>query len=168
MRSRLLMSAFALALTGAIASCDEDITSIGEGLDDTADWRANLDAAQEVPAPTGATANANGRAWITDNGTTLTWHLEYNGLTSNAIAAHIHRGAPGVAGPVIVGFTVIGRTEAITEGTIDMTVADVATSAAETVSPDSLRTLLNNGNAYVNVHTSTNGAGEIRGQVQRN
>jgi hypothetical protein len=168
MRSRLLVCVLALALTGAIASCDNDITSISEGLDDVATWRASLDAAQEVPAPNlaGAT-NPIGRAWITDNGTTLTWHLEYSGLTTNATAAHIHRAAPGVSGNIIVFFSVISQTEGVTEGTIDMTLADVG-FGAETVSPDSLRTLLNNGNAYVNVHTGQNPAGEIRGQVQRN
>lgn len=170
MRSRkLLVPVFALALIGAIASCDEDITSIDEGFDDTATWRANLDAAQEVPAPTltgGATPS--GRAWITDNGTTLTYYMEYNGLTSNASNAHIHRAAPGIAGPAIVQFVFVQRPDGVVSGTVDMTVADVAFSANEVVSPDSLRTLLNNGNAYVNVHTTTNGAGEIRGQVNRN
>jgi hypothetical protein len=33
------------------------------------------------------------------------------------------------------------------------------------VSLDSLRVLFNNGNAYVNVHTSVNPGGEIRDQV---
>ena len=35
------------------------------------------------------------------------------------------------------------------------------------VSLDSLRVLFNNGNAYVNVHTSLNPGGEIRGQISR-
>jgi hypothetical protein len=35
------------------------------------------------------------------------------------------------------------------------------------VSGDSLKVLLNNGNAYVNVHTAAHGAGEIRGQVAK-
>jgi hypothetical protein len=166
MRSRLLIPALAIGFTGAIASCDNSISSIAEGLDDVATWRATLTAAQETPTPTGATAGANGRAWFTDNGTTITWHLQYSGLTSNAIAAHIHRGAVGVSGPIVAGLTVIGQTSGVVEGYIDMTVADVA-PGAETVSADSLRTLLNNGNAYVNVHTTTNTGGEIRGQIAR-
>jgi hypothetical protein len=168
MRSRLLIPVFALALVGAIASCDNDITNISEGFDDAADWRADLDAAQETPTPTltgGATPT--GRAWIIDNGTTLTYHMEYEGLTSNANNAHIHRGAPGQAGNAVVQLVFLTQREGVVSGTVDMTVADVGLGA-ENVSPDSLRTLLDNGNAYINIHTATNGAGEIRGQVRRN
>jgi hypothetical protein len=35
------------------------------------------------------------------------------------------------------------------------------------VSLDSLRTLFNNGKSYVNIHTTANQAGEIRGNVVR-
>jgi hypothetical protein len=35
------------------------------------------------------------------------------------------------------------------------------------VSLDSLRTLFNNGKSYVNIHTSANPGGEIRGNVTR-
>jgi hypothetical protein len=157
----------AIGVTGLFVSCDNSITNITEGLNDVATWRATMTAAQETPTPTGATTGANGQAWFIDIGTTVTWHLQYAGLTSNATAAHIHRAAAGVAGPVIVPLTVIGQTSGVLEGTVDMTLADVAPSSTETVSPDSLRTLLNNGNAYVNVHTTTNGAGEIRGQIAR-
>jgi hypothetical protein len=171
MRSRLLVCVLALALTGAIASCDNDITAISEGFDQTATWRANMDAAQETPAPNLAgSTNPSGRAWVTDNGNTMTWYMEYNGLTGNAVAAHIHRGAPGVGGPIVANLFVsaVPGTSATVAGHIDMTVADLAPGTTETVSPDSVRTLLNNGNAYINVHTGQNGAGEIRGQVQRN
>jgi hypothetical protein len=169
MRSRLLVPVFALALTGAIASCDNDITSINEGFDDTATWRANLDVTQETPTPTlGAGVTPSGRAWIIDNGSTLTWYMEYSGLSSNATQAHIHRAAPGVAGNVIIPLPIVTRTSGTVSGFIDMNLADVSPQTNETVSADSLRTLLNNGNAYVNIHTGNNPAGEIRGQVARN
>ena len=169
MRSRLLVPVFALALTGAIASCDNDITSINEGFDDAATWRANLDVTQETPAPTlAAGVTPSGRAWMIDNGSTLTWYMEYSGLSSNATQAHIHREAAGVAGPVIIPLTIVTRTSGTVSGFIDMNLADVSPQANETISADSLRTLLNNGNAYVNIHTGNNAAGEIRGQVARN
>ncbi len=41
-----------------------------------------------------------------------------------------------------------------------------ANSLVPTVSLDSLKNLLKNGNGYVNVHTIVNPAGEIRGQVK--
>jgi CHRD domain len=170
MRSRTLVPVLALTLTGVIASCENNITNIAEGFNDTATWRANMDAAQETPAPNLAGAsNPNGRIWFTDNGTTLTYYMEYSGLSSNVTQAHIHRAAVGVAGPIIVPLNVLLRQSGTVAGTIDMTATDVAPqSPTENVSPDSLRTLLNNGNAYVNVHTANNGPGEIRGQVARN
>jgi hypothetical protein len=167
MRSRLVVAVFAFLLTGVIASCEDNITSVGQGLDQTATWRANMDATQETPAPnlSGAT-NPSGRAWFVDNGTTLTYYMEYAGLSSNASNAHIHRGAPGAAGNAIVQLEFVTRQSGVVSGWVDMSLADVGLGA-ENISPDSLRTLLNNGNAYVNVHTTQNGAGEIRGQVRR-
>jgi hypothetical protein len=167
MRSRLPALVLALVVAVAVVSCDNDITDIGEGFDETANWRANLDATQETPAPNLAGATSpQGRFWLIDNGTTLTYYMEWSGLSSNVTQAHIHRAAAGTPGPVIVPLTVVTRSSGTIAGTIDMGVADVAPAANETVSPDSLRTLLNNGNAYVNIHTTNNGAGEIRGQVR--
>ena len=83
MRSRLLVSVLALALTGAITSCDDDggITDIGEGLDDTATWIASLNAANERQA-TPVNSPAVGRAWFTDNGNAITYYIEYEGLVA--------------------------------------------------------------------------------------
>ncbi len=50
----------------------------------------------------------------------------------------------------------------VAEGSIDLT-KDVSPG----ISGDSLKALLNNGNAYVNVHTAAHVPGEIRGQVSK-
>jgi hypothetical protein len=73
-------------------------------------------------------------------------------LSSTVIAAHIHKGAKGTNGPVVVPFTapVNGKARGCT------TVAD-ALAKDLAANPD---------NYYVNVHTTNHPAGEIRGQLR--
>jgi hypothetical protein len=44
---------------------------------------------------------------------------------------------------------------------------NLVTTGNANVSGDSLLVLLNNGNAYVNIHTQNRTGGEIRGQIIR-
>jgi hypothetical protein len=115
--------------------------------------RTVMNASQEVPAPTGDTAGARGTftAAVTksDTGAAVTWELSFSGLTGNAIAAHIHTGATGSPGPVVLALC--GPCQSPLSGTGNLTQAAL----------DAIQS----GNAYVNVHTPTNTAGEIRGQL---
>jgi CHRD domain len=166
MRSRLLIPALAIGFTGAIASCDNKITNITEGLNDTATWTATLNAANERQANP-INSPATGRAWFTDNGNTITYFVQYNGLVAPLTLSHIHRGTADVSGAVMVDLRpATGQQSGVWAGTIDMTAADVSAEAG-TQSPADLRALLNSGGAYVNIHSSTYPAGEIRGQVAR-
>jgi CHRD domain len=113
---------------------------------------APLNAAQEVPKPSGVSAGASGqfRATISEGrAPRLTWRLNFRGLTGPAVQAHVHIGRPGVAGPVAV--TLCGPCDTSTRGSAPISAA--------------VRRALLDGTAYVNVHTARNGAGEIRGQV---
>jgi hypothetical protein len=83
------------------------------------------------------------------------------GLSGPATAAHIHVGAPGMAGPPVLTLTV----KSVADGMVADDSVDLMKGASTGVSGDSLRTLLANGNAYVNVHTAKYPGGEIRGQV---
>ena len=116
---------------------------------------AALGAAREVPKPTGVGGNARGTfsAGLTRTGTrgTLSWRLTFRGLTGAAGAAHIHLARPGVAGPVAV--PLCGPCRSGVRGTAKL--------KARTV------TALLAGRAYVNVHTTKNPAGEIRGQIRK-
>jgi len=148
MRSRALIPAFALAcaLVATVgASARPQATDI--------QIRTVLNAAQEVPSPTGAVSNAAGTfsATITksDTGASVSWQLSFSGLTGNAIAAHIHTGALGSPGPVVLALC--GPCTSPASGTGNLT--DAALQAIE------------GGTAYVNVHTPTNPGGEIRGQL---
>jgi hypothetical protein len=171
MRSRLLVPVFALALTGMVTSCDDDsISGIDENFREDATWVAQLNGASEVPP---VTTSATGTAWFVDKGNTIDFYMEYSGLTSNTTNAHIHRGAAGQApaSNLMVQLPFVnGATSGIVIGTIDMTrisggVNDVAPLEAGAQSAADFRALLTSGGAYVNVHSTNFGGGEIRGQI---
>jgi hypothetical protein len=114
---------------------------------------ATLTAAQEVPNPTGSVAGARGTftASVTksDGGGVLEWRLAFSGLTGRAIAAHIHLAPPGQSAGVAVPLCAPCESDASGRANINATVLNA----------------LENGGAYVNIHTPTNTAGEVRGQV---
>src|SRR5262249_58734875 len=74
---------------------------------ETIQIRTVLNATQEVPAPKGEVSNATGTfaATVTKSdagGASISWQLSFGGLTGNAVAAHIHTGATGSPGPVVL------------------------------------------------------------------
>jgi hypothetical protein len=114
---------------------------------------AAMRASEEVPAPTGNVSGARGSfsGTLTRSGAggVLRWRLTFAELSGRAVAAHIHTGARGAAGPVSVPLCT--PCESPASGTANL---DAAVIAA-----------IQTGRAYVNVHTPTNPAGEIRGQL---
>ena len=114
--------------------------------------KATLTRAKEVPRPKGgllARGSFTGTVVENKSGGTLTWTLSFSRLTGKAVAAHIHMGKPGVAGPVIV--PLCGPCTNGMKGTAKISKSVIAA--------------VEKGNTYVNVHTPKNAAGEIRGQV---
>jgi len=78
----------------------------------------------------------------------------FSGLVSPATASHIHTGAAGVNGPVIVSFVTF--TPNATFGSIvGGPLAFPAGSVADLLA----------GNVYFNIHTAVFPGGEIRGQL---
>jgi Metallo-peptidase family M12B Reprolysin-like/CHRD domain/Secretion system C-terminal sorting domain len=112
---------------------------------------ATLTGASEVPANA---STATGIVTGTFNKVTNQLNLKvvFNGLTSNASASHIHIGAVGANGGVIVGFSGV---PAAKSGTF--TYSGVLSAANATA--------LLAGNTYVNVHNASFPGGEIRGQI---
>lgn len=115
--------------------------------------RTVLNTAQEVPKPKRTLRGATGRFAVTavksGSSAVITWRLTFSKLTGRAVAAHIHTGRRGVAGPVAVALCGPCRSGATGKATVN-----AATLAA-----------LESGRTYVNVHTARNPAGEIRGQI---
>lgn len=105
--------------------------------------------------------NGTGRASFTYSGHMLHYQITVHDLSGPATMAHIHIGDLGVSGPPTYTFEIAKVASGkLSEGTIDL-----SSYSAKGVSGDSLMVLLNNGGAYVNVHTAAHPGGEIRGQI---
>jgi len=114
-------------------------------------FSATLSIKQEVPTEHGAPSDAGGTFTAVLKGKTLQWKLTFQHLSGAATAAHVHLGAIGHSGPVLIALCAAGCRSPVTGATI------VAASVAKT---------LESGGTYVNVHTAKNPGGEIRGQLR--
>ncbi len=113
-----------------------------------------LSGAQEVPAvTTAATGAVTGSFDPVRN--LMAIHIQYTGLSSNTVAAHIHSGAMGSNGPVVLDFMPLGFTFGATSGTFSKILSLNAAQAKD----------LLDGKLYVNIHTTNNRGGEIRAQL---
>jgi len=111
-----------------------------------------LNALQEVPKQAVKNAAGHGTFTGTLSGKTLKWKLTWAKLTGPATAAHIHIGAMGKSGNVVVALCgPCGSASGSKTGTAKITAS-------------LLKTIQKHG-TYVNVHTAKNPAGEIRGQL---
>ncbi len=119
-----------------------------------------------TPGADGA-SNSNGSGMATVDYSTMnndfTYTLSWANLTGDATMAHIHFGAPGVSGPIVVPFfmSTMPGTNMIS-GTLtqaDVTPADGISTIAEVAQAIEM------GNAYVNIHTAEYPNGELRGQL---
>jgi hypothetical protein len=110
---------------------------------------ATLNAGQEVPKQVVKNQAAHGTFTGTLTGTKLTWKLTFAKLTGPATAAHIHVGAMGKAGNVIVPLCNPCRSGMTGTGTVSAAVLKKIQKHL----------------TYVNVHTAKNPNGEIRGQA---
>ena len=145
----------AAILTLVAASCGDSTSPSNKT------YVANLSPANEVPPKTTA---GTGVATFVDLGSEIDWTLSLTNMTA-VTASHIHLGAAGTAPAANIIFNLfIPQTATPTvNGVVGRGIITNANNA--NVSLDSLRVLFNNGNAYVNVHTTANPPGEIRDQV---
>ena len=109
--------------------------------------RAHLTGAEEVP-PVSTSAMGDARFTVGKDGA-VKGSVTTTGVQGTA--AHIHQGAKGQNGPVIVPLTKSGDTYTAPD-TAKFTEAQMSAFKA--------------GNTYVNVHSAANKGGEIRAQLQ--
>jgi hypothetical protein len=162
----------ALAACVAAAGCGSDSPTT-PSQPNTVTFTATLLPANEAPSPvTGAEASGRGTSTITFNLTrnsagaiqsgTILFRYDLTGFPAGTTInlSHIHTGASGVAGPILIG---TGQTAATAlglpagAGSYEIT----ATSDAAT-----LQSIIDNpANFYFNVHSSLNPGGVARGQL---
>ena len=132
-------------------------------------FRVHLTGNQQV-APVATDAFGMATIKLVDNGTAIAFRVIACDIV-NVTASHIHVGAAGSNGPVIIPF--FGNQplfssphgcKILAEGT--RSEADLNTKASPSIMSwnDFVKALLA-GNTYINVHTKTHPIGEIRGQL---
>jgi glucose/arabinose dehydrogenase/plastocyanin len=110
----------------------------------------------DAERPNKVTTPGSGSGTLVLEGNTLHFDIRYTGLLSSAILAHIHtNGNAQVAGPVGVNLAPFNGGIFSTQGML---------AGSVTISPQVKAEILA-GKAYVNVHTTNNPGGEIRGQI---
>jgi hypothetical protein len=114
---------------------------------------ADLEGANES---TGGAKDGKGVAVVLIDGTTVCYALDVDGITLPAKADHIHKGAKGVDGDVVIPFPTAPDANGYAIGCAVNQKADVTADV-----------LANPSNYYVNVHTSDFAAGAVRGQIEK-
>jgi hypothetical protein len=123
------------------------IGALGSGIAFGADIKVTLSGANEVP-PVTTSASGSGTITVADDGA-VSGSVTTKGVQGTA--AHIHLGAAGKNGPVIVPLAKDGDTYTAPSG---------AKLSADQMSA------FKAGELYVNVHSEANKGGEIRGQLK--
>jgi Cu/Zn superoxide dismutase len=119
-------------------------------LDQDVTFLASLSGDEEVPEVT-TDGRGLGLFHYTIGQLTLDVNVQVTELSSEITGAHLHAGAPGENGGVIIDLGDLRDGNRI-QGTVDLTIDDLFAIAT--------------GNVYVNVHTMDNPGGEIRGQLE--
>jgi hypothetical protein len=163
----------------AILACLSALTVAGCGSSGTTPssppqvFAIQMRASNETPPITGAEANASGTATLTFNVTgsagsfssgTVDFNVSLSGFPNGTLltAAHIHPGAAGVPGGVLLG-TGLSTSDnvVLTNGSATFSKNGVAISADQ-----ANQILAAPQNFYFNVHTTTSPGGAVRGQLK--
>ncbi len=121
---------------------------------DTILFSAVLSGAAERPNP--VTTAGTGSALFRLKGNHLTFNITYSGLSGAATLAHIHGPAPAsTTAGVLIDLQPFNGGAFGASGSL----------AGEVILTATQKQHLLSGNTYVNIHTSANGDGEVRGQI---
>jgi hypothetical protein len=164
---RLLLVIVVALAAGAVGTAHATLTS----------YTVTLDGPSESPA-NGSPGTGTGQVDLDDVANTMHVHVSFSGLLGTTTASHIHApttlpgaGTAGVATttPYFLGFP-IGVTSGTYDNTLDMTDAAsynpsyITANGGTTASAETaLFAAIAAGKAYLNIHSTVYGGGEIRG-----
>ena len=179
MKRGITLTIFAAIIVAAACGSDDNTTS-PPPVSKIVNFTASLSPANEPSVAGNPTGSGTFTATLDTSTHVFSWTASFTGLTGNATLAHIHGPFPSgtaTSAGVLLNFDptsangqagtnfVFTKTPAGTiSGAITLT---PALSLSTTVKGDSLEKLILGGLTYVNIHTATNGGGEIRGQLTK-
>jgi len=168
---RLTLVVFGLLLTAGCSSSSSTPSTIQAGTTTTR-FTATLLPSQETPAITNAESVGSGTSTMDFNITrdatgtitaaTVNFQVNLQGFPATTVVniAHIHTGATGVAGPILINTTVNPGEVTLTNGAGSFTRVGLTVTAAQ------MQSFLDNpAGFYFNVHTAANPGGVMRGQL---
>ncbi len=153
--SRLLWLVPALLLTAGAAQAQVQLT-------------ANLNGGDE--APTKVSTGALGTAVVSIDTTNreITVNVQVFNLPTGTVGGHIHVAGPDLAGPIIFDLAPPNGTTGDFTLNQRLSSANLIVRATQGINTiDDAIQALSGGNCYINIHSTTNPAGEIRGQLIR-
>ena len=129
----------------------------------TITYAADLRPGNEVPP---AASNAFGSAFVTFDllNNTFAWDVATSGI-ANATLSHIHRGAAGANGPVVINLATSAAAIAGGRTSGNATIASMQTANLTAADLTALGAAATAAGYYVNVHSSAFPGGEVRGQL---
>jgi len=133
-----------------IVACGASLACAAPTMAAMVEMHADLKASNEVP-PNESTGTGSVTANFDTDSNKLSWKGAVSGLSGPVTAAHFHAAEAGRNGAVAI--PIIGVDQGSFEGSATLT-----DTQAEDLMADKW---------YVNIHTATHKAGEIRGQVKK-
>lgn len=173
---RLTIAAVIVAALGAARCGGDSDNPTGPSNTGPIVFSAQLSAANEVPPITNAESGGRGSTTVTMNvprdssgtptgGGTMNFSVQLTSLPPNTaiILGHIHTGAAGVNGGVVVNTGLSPAAPALAaDGSLTLSFTNIEVSAA-----NALNIYNNPAGFYVNFHTPLNPGGVVRGQLTR-
>jgi len=142
-----MKSMVAMLAIVALAGCAGMRDKMPDWMPGSGAMKVSLSGAEEVP-PAKSDGKGSGSFRVAEDGT-ITGAVSTEGVKGTM--AHIHQGAKGQNGPVIVPLTKNGDTYTVPDG--------------KKLTAEQLKAL-KEGNLYVNVHSDRYKGGELRAQLQ--